>query len=570
MRPGVLAVRTANEYRRRDVVSYLALRFMFHAESAKRDRWATEIASDLTLTRTNLPYRHSRVYRGVTERGLIDYRDLYFPGPAEMLAEASLLQECMRAGGAFERGACVYSNVLADFDSRHGMIDPYFRWWKTRQSDIARTASTIPDGLVLFFDIKTFYSAVSQGLAVDSWRVAVQKSELPRRAAALGEKLLSDYARVASKSGALLMGPMFAHMMGNLVLRAFDAAMTAAAPGAYFRYVDDIAIVVPDIHHNMKKIVQQNLPNGLILNESKTLQMNAGEWARRTQSFASESGARYWVRLVSALQYFLVTHSDKSSRLLALFRDEGIRLPVRDYAHSARTRGYLERLRMRLMQPWFDRALAPSTPEDVLKTAQEARREILFRFLRAAQRGIAGEGMERKFDVRFLRYAAGRLLYLASPSELGTVEKSIENVLELTDLHAIYRALRTNDVSALLPFSGAVAQAAAQLLASVGQPVQCEHVSWPSELQFAWAVLRIFGVDFRAGASAPPSESPIVRLATGEPLSRGVFTDFDDYYREVFSLRRNPTVPPDALLLDAFDTDEPPVFDALDLLRMSS
>lgn len=169
-----------------------------------------------------------------------------------------------------------------------------------------------------------------------------------------------------------------------------------------------------------------------------------------------------------------------------------------------------------------------------------------------------------------MRYTAGRLLYIGSAVDLVLIEKSIANIRELTDLHAIYHALNTADVSALLPFSGGVAQAAAQLLASSGRPVNCDRESWPAELEFAWAVLIMSGVEFSVDSSAPPRDSPIVRLATGDAVSRDMVSEFDDYYREVFALRGQSPSPPRALLHDAFDAEEPTAFDALDLLRMSS
>ena len=38
---------------------------------------------------------------------------------------------------------------------------------------------------------------------------------------------------------------MFSHLIGNLVLRELDKRMLREAPGGYFRYVDDVALVAP-------------------------------------------------------------------------------------------------------------------------------------------------------------------------------------------------------------------------------------------------------------------------------------------------------------------------------------
>src|SRR6476619_5695210 len=140
MIPGMLSVRAANEYRRRDLPGYLALRHLLLTSSGRLDRWAADVAVDITLRRNVVPYRHCRVYKGVSERRLIEYRDLHFPAPTEMLAEAVLFQACQAAEGAFVRRDSVFSYVLAEGDSRIGMVAPYFEWWRRRQQAIRAAA----------------------------------------------------------------------------------------------------------------------------------------------------------------------------------------------------------------------------------------------------------------------------------------------------------------------------------------------------------------------------------------------------------------------------------------------
>ena len=55
-RPGILAVRAVNQYRRRDVLSYLSLRYYLDNAAARADLWAQEVAMDLVQGRTDLPY----------------------------------------------------------------------------------------------------------------------------------------------------------------------------------------------------------------------------------------------------------------------------------------------------------------------------------------------------------------------------------------------------------------------------------------------------------------------------------------------------------------------------------
>lgn len=45
MRPQLLALRAANQYRTRDIMAYLGLRYYFANQCASRDRWAEEVSS---------------------------------------------------------------------------------------------------------------------------------------------------------------------------------------------------------------------------------------------------------------------------------------------------------------------------------------------------------------------------------------------------------------------------------------------------------------------------------------------------------------------------------------------
>ena len=571
----MLSVRAANEYRGRDLIGYLSLRHLFRASSARLDRWATEIASNLTVTRTKLPYRHNRVYKGVKPVGddkAIEYRDLHIPGPTEMLAEAALLDACSRAGGAFSRHPSAYSNVLSKAGERHGMVDPYFVWWKQRQTAIANAAKSAPRGLVIYFDIKKFYDSISYALTSKAWADCSQESQLPSNWRTLGEKLISDYQRVKSdhqmvresKEG-LLVGPIFAHMIGNLVLRELDRSLAAIFPGRYFRYVDDIAIVLDN--HSLAdaySALRRALPPGLHLHEGKTLELDTVDWLRSTESFSFDAGTYFWGRLISGIKYFLTAHSSRVHELDLLLTENGFRIPLRDYRRSVKEIPYLEQLIARFRDRLRSGHVFPHSPNDLLKLAMSARHELQRRFDQMVTQAPM-YGMRRKFQLQRIRYTATRLLYLGAPNMLHPNESAIENTNELSDIHAIYKALRISDVSELLSFSSSVAYAAVQVFAAGKKSLKCDVKEWRPELESAWAVLKAGGIEFAAGA-ATPSSKPVIDFSAQSDFP----STSDPYFEEVFALARGSRAKHKEILSQAFDYDEEPVLDAIQLLRTSS
>jgi hypothetical protein len=55
-RPGRIATKAVNQYRRRDVFAYLGLRYYLESTSARSDQWARQVATTLVLRRKSPGY----------------------------------------------------------------------------------------------------------------------------------------------------------------------------------------------------------------------------------------------------------------------------------------------------------------------------------------------------------------------------------------------------------------------------------------------------------------------------------------------------------------------------------
>ena len=124
-RPGILSVRAVNQYRRRDVLAYLSLRYYLHNSAARTDNWARQVATDLVLTRTNTPYFRAHHFKETTDAGGVEHRAIFLPGANEALAEAALLDECAKYPHAFANPSCVLSYRLIYGDNRSGIFEHY-------------------------------------------------------------------------------------------------------------------------------------------------------------------------------------------------------------------------------------------------------------------------------------------------------------------------------------------------------------------------------------------------------------------------------------------------------------
>jgi hypothetical protein len=94
MRPETFAIRAVNQYRRRDILGYLGLRYYLENEAAKRDIWAKDVSAYLVNGRSTPIYYLSRHFKEIADEGRVIYRNIFVPGPNEILAETALLYEC--------------------------------------------------------------------------------------------------------------------------------------------------------------------------------------------------------------------------------------------------------------------------------------------------------------------------------------------------------------------------------------------------------------------------------------------------------------------------------------------
>lgn len=346
-RPGILAVRAVNQYRRRDVLSYLALRYYLHSDAARTDQWAQQVASNLVLTRTDRPYLHVHHFKDLSGGSKVDHRAMFLPGANEALAEAALLDECAKHP-AFSNPACVFSYPLSSGLDRAGIFPHYSMGLRARHDAIARACDEFPDGVVRYIDIKRFYPSISPELALRAWTASAEAAGLEKCWRILGEKLIDDHSKLATGSNSsILTGPMFSHLIGNLVLRRLDDDLVGNLPARYFRYVDDITLVgsARSVADSIKIIRSRLGDLGLNMHDeqsSKSLELSSKEWLSGRNDFRQSHREISWMTLIGDLKRFLLVNPGSHSQLHEAFRSEGFRLPVRDYSSAIFEHSYLE------------------------------------------------------------------------------------------------------------------------------------------------------------------------------------------------------------------------------------
>jgi hypothetical protein len=589
VRPGILAVRAVNQYRRRDVLAYLGLRYYLANRCAVRDRWAREVAVHLVVSRTQHIYFHALHFKEHRQGAAVEHRDIHLPGPNEALAEAALLDECSRHPEAFDALPCVFSYQLAREDYKQGMFQAYFPGFRERHRAVAEACRRTGAATVLYTDIKRFYPTVSKGLAEQAWKRACDIAQIADAFRNLGERILQDHATVAKslqdhtkpvdgspKDPGLLTGPMFSHLIGNLALKDVDARMSELLPRGYFRYVDDVVLVGSESQVNEGQMhlakLLEDLGLHLHLHDSdKGFRVPAHEWMEGANDFEDNDLAGLWITFIRELKQLLLSKARKRDDLQNAFAAEGMRMPVPDYSEAVREAASLANIISLATNAWFRLKVGQITVPGLVQGALKLRHAFTAR-LRAELKGADQfHGYQRKRRIPKLRFLAGRLTYLATPEELVEFSGPLRAIPELRPLAEVFKTVGSRDVTDLLPLGVNAVQAAAQVLRLTGRSVRCQTLAWRQAESQGLAILRFNGVAADACSDTDAPDDDLNRFGRWDGNDIELMRCEDLFVRELACLhgighgRRH-----EAILDVAFDRDEQLAFDAISQLQPSS
>ena len=566
MRPQLLALRTANQYRTRDIFAYLGLRYYFANQCAQRDRWAGEVCSHLVMNRRSGTYFQSLHFKEIRDDGQVGYRDIFLPGPNESFAEAALLAECSRHV-AFRSPDFVFSYRLAEGADPQGVYTSYFAGVQERQQKIAAACKADAGQVVRYTDIKRFYPNISRELAINAWLKSCGEAQMPPLFKELGSKLLADHSLAARSSATgkgLLTGPMFSHLIANLVLREVDQAMSATFPNRYFRYVDDVVIVGSpvEVAKGRAQLAALLSELGLDLHDTgggKEVELTASDWLAGETDFNGDD-SRGWMLFARDLKQFLISQPSSRAGLAVRFTEEGFRIPLPDYNVEISDARYQDRLIDRLRRyPWLlGKIFRQATLSALLLNAQVLRARYMQRLFQIVEVGPKLDGHPRKRAIPKIRYFAGRLLYLARPEDLPVIAERLRQYPELAMLAEILHAVGTRDVTDLLRMGSNAAQSAAQTLKLTAGAVACRVEFWNSAERQGLAILRANGISV-----AGPADDELNRFALWQERGHTLMKSGDPFIQEMACLHGISEHPRHPVILEtALDRGEELAFDA--------
>ena len=570
----LLAVKTLNQYRKRDVMSYMGLRYYLKNSSGRKCRWIKDVATRLSSTQCAPSYLKTFHFKELSEDGSISHRDIYLPAPNEALSETALLVE-LSQHAVFQPKPYVYSYRFTKESDKSGVFNPYFLGYKERQADIANACWSIEDGMVLITDIKKFYPNIKTELARETWQKYCQKSGIESKFEILGNTLLKkqqDTSIDDDIGSGLLTGPAFSHVIANLLLDSLDEKMHKLTNGKYFRYVDDIAFVgTPQECKKWREILVDDLAEfDLELHVGdKDFEVSCAEWLEGEKDFESSIG-NGWITFIADVKRYLIAKPHRQKLLSEEFSKLNIRLPVLDYSNVANESSNLEKFQDWLYKyKWSLKAVKKIDIDHLLKQAQLCQTSLLTQLNKLLEHSHDLTHYQRKRLIPKLRYVSGRLLIFADNELLVETANRLENYPELHLITATMRAISSKDITEIISMGVNATQAVAQLLITQKEDVTFDIDKLGSLdkdlVQQCLAILTLNEVNF----PFYDIHSEIRLLAEG-PVDVELMNSKDHFIKEMASLHGLGKSINAEILTTAFDRDEDLALDIINLIQQSS
>jgi hypothetical protein len=570
MRPELLAVRAVNQYRNRDILAYLGLRYYLENQCARRDRWITDIATQLVITRTSPSYFRSVHFKDFADNN-VEHRYIHIPSPNEALAEAALINECSKYKD-FQSLSSVYSYRFPDKFSKEGVYQRYFSGLKKRHDSLANFCKNSNSTIIQYTDIKKFYPHITKELALQVWQKACEKSSIKPKYRELGEKILSDHATVSSDANngkGLLTGPMISHLIANLVLHDVDEKMSAEMPNQYWRYVDDVILAGDEQKvTNGRKLLESLLEEkGLFLHSGdKDFKVSNSDWLQGEDDFKSTENSNLWWNLTNNIKRFLVVNPEQQVNLTQAFIENGININLPDYASAVTESNYREKFKDWLVkyELWAIKKSRSLSVSGLVKESVYVRDSLHKEMNELLETNPNIDGYERKRLIPKLRYHAGQITYLGTPDILHSISEGLSLYPELYVLSKVMSTAESRDVSDLLSLGSNAVQSAAQILRLQNTPVNCSLEKFGEVESQGMAILQLNGIETHCQKSMDLT-SPLNSFSSEENMKNLMKSD-DLFIKELACLHGvDESKRHLSLLNSAFDRDEDLAFDIINL-----
>lgn len=544
-----IAIRCLNYLSKESRFSYVGLRLLLDKLAPDlQEEWLDAHLQRRVQTKFRGSFLKSKALRAVDTSASgpsITYRDHFVGTPTETLFQVWIMSK-LANNPHLTANDSVFSYLWASPNAGH-IFRPFMEGYRARNENVAAALAAIDGSVALVTDVKQFYPSVDREIVAKQFFDSITQSTMDDDAKSASELALHNLFEQTSSTG-IPIGPPLSHLLGQINLRPVDEDSEKFFSNGYFRYVDDIIVVISKSGERAaRKALDQSLERiNLRRNEEKTFVVDRSTWINRFSGAEFLSAERFSFRvLIDRITFFLLRSPDQFEALKSAFRDSGFTLPLsRMRAQSAYGRfqralfsavTYFQ-LQLFSLPRHADVSIFNEFRNDSIATIITYAKGVRTGFLNAAN-ALAntepGEGILRRWHLQSCRFVFNRLIYLLAPETYSKFSNFIPNLPELYELRCTVNALASGDATEILRFPGAGSRTAGEIAREAGTKLTFSNMSVPEAdtlvVRDSLAHLLLFGVLEAPRGSADayaPHDSAILKFAAGNaPHSR----EFDDF-----------------------------------------
>lgn len=551
-----IALKSLNQYRKRDIIAYLSLRYYLDSKSSRTDLWAKEVATNLTLKNESTSFLKIKHFKCLINNE-IKFREIHIPSPNDIISESVLISECAKHDSFYSNSA-VYSYLLND--KSESVYKHYTNGLNKRFLSIQQACRDQTNEEVLYLDVKSFYPSINLSTIEKIWIEACHESNIPNLYLELGKSFINKYKieQKEIKNPGLLIGPMFCHLLANLYLKKIDNSMKSITLNRYWRYVDDIVIMgnKKELELFSKELHEKMRSLGLNLHdESKFFRLTTNEWLEN-KSGIDPNLTWKWPKLIGSIKKLVIYQPEKTNELKKMFNEMEVRLEILDYSREVKSAFISYKF-----FEWLKRSFKSekTTIEDIIDYTENLRNNYFELFNEAIKIKVSND-LEDKTRITRIKYLVGRLIYLAKEKDLKIILENLVEIPELLIQYEIIKTILTRDISTIVKLGTNASQAVAQVVKQNETTLKCTLNPSDEDVIIALSIFKFHGIKIEFTHPTKIKNS-FFDFASGD-IDSALATD-SNYLRELISLHGRDDSKHEEMLTSLFDENESIAFDVL-------
>ena len=470
---------------------------------------------------------------------------MYAASPSTALAEAyalSLLSEI----DTLQNKPYVYSYRWPPSKMAGRSFTYFYSGYRERNARITELLRNNTALAVVSEDIKSFYPSINQ---------QVVQQRLTDHLNGIKDTKYRDFIECTCRqlitytTEGVAIGPALSHVLANLALQRVDQEMYTLLKQRYFRYVDDILMVlekdeIPVIQTKLNKLLDEE---GFILNPDKHDVISSSDWLDNLHGPEEGFARQQFDQLLNRIELYLWDKPGKKDELSECFKEKGIAMPIQRFAINAIYGRYHRYMKYLVNTTNIYKRIVLELKHENTKTIMSDVSYLYGEFRRIASQiqiePANDHPIVRKLQAQRLRYLLNRLIYLTPLVEYEKLIGLAPDIVEFYEYRLVIHSLITQSIDELIGIPGP----AVSTFASIANELELGKIKFDiSQLDSrsvldSLATLLAFGVAELPGTwieQLNPSDREYVNFCMFEPLTSRALRDFS-YEDELRSLQIN-------------------------------